>query len=48
MSRENSRPIVEVSCYDGRLEINVVLVWISETDKLFEYESTPGKRKVKI
>lgn len=47
-SRENSRPTIEVSFYNGRLETNVVLDWISEIDKFFEYESTPKNKMVKI
>ena len=48
LSWENSRPTVGVSCYDGRLETNVVLDWISKMDKYFEYESNPYIKKVKI
>lgn len=48
LSRKNSKPVVEVSCYDGRLETNVVLDWISKINKFFEYENTPANQKPKI
>ncbi|MDF3680986.1 hypothetical protein P3S38_28840 [Enterobacter hormaechei] len=48
LSRENSKPIVEVVPYDGKLDTNVVLDWISNMEKCFEYENTPDNRKVKI
>ena len=48
LSRENSKPIVEVVLYDGKLDTNVVLDWISDVEKFFEYEKTPDNRKVKI
>ena len=48
LSRENSKPVVEVVPYDGKLDPNVVLVWISNMEKFFEYENTPDSRKVKI
>ena len=48
LSRENSKPIVEVVPYDGKLDTNVVLDWISDMEKLFEYEKTLDNRKVKI
>ena len=47
-SRENSKPILEVVPYDGKLDTNVVLDWISDMEKFFEYENTPDNRKVKI
>ena len=48
LSRKNSKPIVEVVPYDGKLDTNFVLDWISDMEKLFEYENTPDNRKVKI
>ena len=33
LSRENSKPIVEVVPYDGKLDTNVVLVWILDMEK---------------
>ena len=37
LPRENSKPIVEVVPYDGKLDTNVVLDWIYDMEKLFEY-----------
>ena len=34
--------------YDGKLDTNAMLDWISDMEKLFEYENTPNNRKVKI
>ena len=48
LSRENSKPIVQVIPYGGKLNTNVVLDWISNMEKFFEYENTPDNRKVKI
>ena len=48
LSRENSNPIGEVVTYDGKLDTNVVLDWIFDMEKFFEYENTPDNRKVKI
>ena len=48
LSRENSKPTVEVVPYDGKLDTNVVLDWISDMEKFFEYENTPDSKKVKI
>ena len=45
---ENSKPIVEVVPYDGKLDPNVVLDWILDMEKFFEYENNPDNRKVKI
>ena len=39
---------MEVVLYDGKLDPNVVLNWISNMEKFFEYENTPDNRKVKI
>ena len=46
--RENSKPIVEVVPYDGKLDPNAMLDWISNMEKFFEYENTPDNRKMKI
>ena len=48
LRRENSNPAIEVVPYDGKLDTNVVLDWISDMEKSFEYENTPDNRKVKI
>ena len=48
LSRENSKPVVEVVPYDGKLDTNVVLDWISDMEKFFEYENTLDNRKVTI
>ena len=48
LTREHSKPIIEVTPYDGKLDINVLLDWISDITKLFEYENTPNNRKVDI
>ena len=48
LSRLHSKPIVEVGPYDGNLDTNVVLDWISNMEKLFEYENTLDNKKVKI
>ena len=37
LARENSKPIVEVVPYDGKLDTNVLLDWISDMEKFFEY-----------
>ena len=48
LSRENSKPTIEIVPYDGKLDTNVVLDWISDMEKFFEYENTLDNRKVKI
>ena len=48
LSRENSKPTVEVIPYDKKLDTNVVLDWISEMEMFFDYENTLDNRKVKI
>lgn len=48
LSRENSKPTVEFVPYDGKLDTNAVLDWISNMEKFFEYENTPDNRRVKI
>ena len=48
LSRKNSKPTIEVDLYDGKLDTNVVLDYISDMEKFFEYEKTPNNRKVKI
>ena len=48
LSRVNSKPSIEVVPYDGKLDTNVVLNWISDMEKFFEYENTLDNRKVKI
>ena len=46
--RGHSMPNVEVVPYDGKLDTNVVLDWISEMEKFFEYKNTHDNRMVKI
>ena len=46
--RANAKPIVEVVPYDGKVDINVVLDWISNIEKFFDYENNLDNRKVKI
>ena len=48
LSRENSNPTTEVVPYDGKLAKIVVLDWISDMEKFFEYKNTPNNRMVKI
>ena len=40
LSRENSKPAVEVVPYDGKLDTNATLDWICDMEKFFEYENT--------
>ena len=46
--RKNSKPVVEFVPYDGKLDTNVVLDWISNMENFFEYENTSDNKKVKI
>ena len=48
LSRENSKPSIEVVPYDENLDTNAMLDWISDMENFFEYENTPDNRKVKI
>ena len=48
LSRLNSKLDVGVVPYDGKLDTNVVLDWIFDMEKFFEFEGTPDNRKVKI
>ena len=48
LSRANTKPTIEVTPYDGKLDINTMLDWISDIEKLFDYENTPNNKKVKI
>ena len=48
LSRANAKLAIEVTPYDGKLDINVVLDWISNIEKFFDYENTPNNRKVNI
>ena len=48
LSRENLNPIVELVPYDGKLDTNAMLDWISEMEKLFDYEKTHDNRKLNI
>ena len=38
LSRENSKPAIEVVLYDGKLDTNVVLDWISDMENFFDFE----------
>ena len=46
--RDNAKLAIEVTPYDGKLDINYILDWISDIEKLFYYENIPNNRKVKI
>ena len=48
LSRENSKLVVEVVLYDGKLDTNAVLDQISDMEKFFEYEKNLDNRKVNI
>ena len=48
LSTENLKPTIEVVPYDGKLDTNVVLDWISNMKNFFEYENTHDSKKVKI
>ena len=48
LSRENSKPTIEVVPYDGKLDNNFVLDWIYNMERLFEFGNTPNKRMVKL
>ena len=48
LSRAHLKASIEVVPYYGNLDTNVVLDWISNMEKFFEYENTPNNRKVKI
>ena len=48
LSRKNSNPTIEFVAYDGKLDTNVVLDWILDMEKFFEYEKIHDNRKVKI
>ena len=46
--RENLKPTVKVVPYDGKLDTNTMLDWISEMEKFIEYERNHDNRKVNI
>ena len=48
LSRENSKPTIEVVSYDGKLDTNALLDCIFDMENFFEYEITLDNRKVKI
>lgn len=48
LSREHSKPIMEVILDARKFDTNVVLGWISNMEKLFEFGGTPNNSKVKI
>ena len=48
LSRENSKPAVEVVPYDGKLDTNAMLDWILDMENFFDYENTLDNRKLKI
>ena len=48
LSRANANLAIEVTPYDGKLDINVVLDWIFDIEKFFDYENILDNRKVKI
>ena len=47
-SRAHSNLAMEVVPYDEKLDTNVVLDWISNMEKFFEYENTPDNKKVTL
>ena len=48
LSRANAKLAIEVTHYDGKLDINVELDWIFDIEKFFDNEKTLDNRKVKI
>ena len=48
MTRAHSKPIVEVTPYNRKLDTNVVLDWILDIENFLEYENTSNNMKVKI
>lgn len=48
MTRVNAKPHFNPPDYDGKLDSDELLNWISEMEKYFEYESTPVDKKAKI
>ena len=48
LAREYLKSTIEVVPYDGKLDTNDVLDWISNMEKFFEYKNTPNNRKLKI
>ena len=48
LSRAHSKPPIKVTPYDGKLDINIVLDWISDIEKFSEYKNTSNNRKVNI
>ena len=48
LTKENQNLGTKVICYDGKMDINVVLDWLSDIEKFFDYENTLDNRKVKI
>jgi hypothetical protein len=43
-----SRPRMEVPLYEGNLNVDELMDWISTLDKYFEYENVPDEKKVKF
>ena len=44
----NSKPKHELSTYDGSLSANVLLDWLSELNKYFDYEEINEDKRVKF
>jgi predicted DsbA family dithiol-disulfide isomerase len=44
----SSRPRMEVPLYEGNLNVDELMDWISTLDKYFEYENVPDEKKVKF
>jgi hypothetical protein len=44
----SSRQIMEVPMYEGNLNVDELMDWISTMDKYFEYENVPDENKVKF
>jgi hypothetical protein len=43
-----SRPRMEVPMYEGNLNVDELMDWISTMDKYFEYENVADEKKVKF
>ena len=48
MIGERMRPKLEVPTYQGGLDVNQLLDWINEMEKLFDYDEMDDERKVKF
>ena len=46
--KETGRPKVDIPMYEGNLNVEELLDWISSLDKYFGFEEVEDKKKVKI